>query len=179
MNDSNRPPKAVRINAWGFETDTPGRGNRVPLFGVFLILFGLLLAAGQLFKVAQIGASALFLALGLLLVIVWLRDRNEAALFVGVLVTALAASDLVTGAGLVGGNGWGGLFVGVGVIGIALIRARERKGWRWPLVLGAFLCLWGGSDVAASNHFFDANSLIGPVLLVLLGVWVVSRSRGR
>jgi hypothetical protein len=177
MSDRNEPPKAVRIDSWGFETGTAGRGNRIPLFGVFLILFGLLLVAGQLFKVAQLGASALFLALGIVLLLVWVRDRSDAALYVGVFVTALALSDLLTGADVVKGSGWGTLFLGIGVLGIALIRVQQHKSWGWPLIIGGVLGFWGGSEIATSYANVDLDRLVGPVLLVLLGVWIVSRNR--
>lgn len=177
MSDKNQPPKAVRIDTWGFETDMPGGGRSVPLFGVFLIVFGLLLAAGQLFKGAQLGASALFLALGIILLLVWLRDHSDSALYVGVLVTALALSDLLSGAGVIHGNGWGALILGIGVLWIALIRIRSGKSWAGAAVLGALLCLWGGSGVATSYLNLDVDRLVGPVLLVLLGVWILSRSR--
>jgi len=45
------------------------------------------------------GASALFLALGIILLLIWLRDRSNLALYIGVFVTALALSDLLNGAG--------------------------------------------------------------------------------
>ena len=177
MKDTGQPPRAVRINSWGFETDTPGRRSRIPLFGVFLILFGLLLAAGQVFKVAEIGASALFLALGVVLLLVWVRDRSDAALYLGILVTALALSDLLTGAGVIHGGGWGALFLGIGVLAIAPMRAHAGRNWGWPVFLGALLCLWGGSDVVTSYMNVDVGRLFGPVLLVLLGIWIVSRAR--
>jgi hypothetical protein len=176
MSDNNEPPRAVRIDSWGFETETPGPRGTVPLFGVFLILFGLLLAAGQLLKVAQLGASALFLALGIVLLLVWVRDHSDAALYVGVFVTALALSDLLTGGGLVSGSGWRTLCLGIGVLAIATIRARSGRSWRWPLVIGGLLALWGGSQIATSYMNVDADRLVGPALLVLLGIWIVSRS---
>jgi hypothetical protein len=178
MSDKDQPPKAVRIDSWGFEPGVPGRSRTISLFGVFLILFGSLLVAGQLFEVAQLGASALFLALGIVLLLVWLRDRSDAALYVGVFVTALALSDLLTGAGVVHGSGWGTLFLGVGVLGIMLIRTRQGRSWFGPLVLGGILCLWGGGEIATSTLNIDADRLVGPALLVLLGIWLVSRSRG-
>jgi hypothetical protein len=177
MSDRDQTPKAVRINSWGFETGTTDRGNRVPLFGVFLIVFGALLVAGQFLNVAQLGASALFLALGVILLAVWLRDRNDTALVVGLFVTAIGLSDLLTGAGVLHGEGWGTLFLGVGVLAVAPIRARQGKGVRWPLVIGALLCVWGGSDVATSYLKFDLGNLFVPILLVALGVWLVTRSR--
>ena len=179
MNDKNQPPKAVRIDNWGFETGMPGGRRSVSLFGIFLIVFGLLLAAGQLFTGAQLGASALFLALGIFLLLVWLRDHSVSALYLGVLVTTLALSNLLSSAGVIHGNGWGALFLGIGVLWIALMRIRSGKGWVGVTILGALLCLWGGSGVATSYLNLDADRLFGPLLLVLLGVWILSRSRRR
>jgi hypothetical protein len=178
MSDKDQQPRAVRIDSWGFETGVPRHNRRVSLFGVFLIVFGLLLVAGQLNKGAEFGASALFLALGLVLLMVWLRDRNDAALYVGVLITAFALADLLGEANVIHGNGWGPLFLGVGVLGIALLRARAGRGWLGPVILAGLLCLWGGGEVATSYLNLDANRLVGPALLVLLGVWLVSRNRG-
>jgi hypothetical protein len=45
------------------------------------------------------------------------------------------------------------------------------------VVIGALLCLWGGSNVATSYLSFDIGRLFGPVLLVLLGLWLVTRHR--
>ena len=177
MSDKDQPPKAVRINSWGFETDMAGGRRSVPLFGIFLIVFGLLLAVGQVFKGAQLGASALFLALGIILLLVWLRDHSDLALYVGVFVTALALSDLLNGAGVVHGNGWGTLFLGVGVLLIALVRIRSGKSWAWAAILAALLCLSGGSGVATSYFNVDVDRLVWPVLLVLLGAWILFRSR--
>jgi hypothetical protein len=177
MSDKDQPPKAVRINSWGFETDTAGGRRSVPLFGIFLIVFGMLLAAGQVFKGAQLGASALFLALGIILLLIWLRDRSNLALYIGVFVTALALSDLLNGAGVVHGNGWGTLFLGVGVLLIALVRIRSGKGWAWAAIIGALLCLSGGSGVATSYLNVDVDRLVWPVVLVLLGAWILFRSR--
>jgi hypothetical protein len=166
MSDKDQPPKAVRINSWGFETDTAGGRRSVPLFGIFLIVFGMLLAAGQV-----------FLALGIILLLIWLRDRSNLALYIGVFVTALALSDLLNGAGVVHGNGWGTLFLGVGVLLIALVRIRSGKSWAWAAILGALLCLSGGSGVATSYLNVDVDRLVWPVVLVLLGAWILFRSR--
>ncbi len=169
MSDKNQPPKAVRIDSWGFETDMAGGRRSVPLFGIFLIVLGLLLAG--------VGASAMFLAVGIALLLLWLRDRSDSALYVGIFVTALAASDLLSGAGVIQGQGWGTLFLGIGVLCITLIRARSGKSWASAAVVGGLLCLWGGIGVVTSYLHLEVDRLVGPVLLVLLGVWILFRSR--
>ena len=113
----------------------------------------------------------------MVLVGVGFRDRNNLALWVGVFVTALALSDLLSGMSLIHGSGWGTLFLGLGVIGIALVRSSGGKRLGWTLGIGALLALWGGSEVAASNGTFPTDRLVGPLLIVLLGLYIVTRNR--
>lgn len=177
MSNQDKPPKAVRVDSWGFEGSWGGRGGGLPLLGIFLVVLGLLLAAGQLFREAQIGASAFFLAIGVILVITGVRDRSDLALYAGVFLSALALSDLLSGAGVIHGQGWGTLFLGLGVMAIALIRSTAGRRWGWALGLGGLLALWGGSEVAAANTNFAADRLIGPLLIVFLGIYIITRNR--
>ena len=174
------PPKAVRVDGWSLDGSWNGSRSGVPIVGIFLIVLGLFLGAGQLFSQAQIGASAFFLAVGLVLLFVGVRDRSDLALYAGVFVTALALSDLLRSLGSIHGSGWGTLFLGLGVMAIALIRSSAGRRWSWTLGIGGLLALWGGSDVAASNiSNFPTARLIGPLLIVLLGLYIVTRSRTR
>jgi hypothetical protein len=176
MNEQD-PPGAVRVDGWSLDGSLPARRPRLPLIGLFLIVLGLVLAASQLFTEAQLGASAFFLAVGLILVIVGLRDRSDLALYVGVFVTALALSDFLSSLNLIHGSGWGTLFLGLGVIAIALVRSTSGRRWGWALGIGCLLALWGASDVAASNLNFPTDRLVGPLLIVLLGLYIVTRHR--
>jgi hypothetical protein len=175
MSDKNDRPNAVRIDSFGFEIDQPRRG--FSMLGLFLIVFGLLLAAGSLFQAAQLGANALFLALGLVLLLVWLRDHSETALVLGLIVTALAMSDLLTGIGVLKGDGWGTTFLGIGALLLAFIRARTGKSWAWAVILGGLLLLWGGSEVVATYSSVSLGRVVGPLLLVLIGLWLIARRR--
>jgi hypothetical protein len=170
-------PKAIRIDSWSLDGGWQGSRSGVSILGFFLIAIGLLLAAGQLFNEARIGASAFFLAVGVLLVVVGFRDRSDLALWAGAFVTALALSDLLSGMGLIHGSGWGTMFLGLGVMGIAFVRSSGGKRLGWTLGIGALLALWGGSDVAASNVNFPTDRLVGPLLIVLLGLYIVTRHR--
>lgn len=176
MNEQDQP-RAVRVEGWSLDGSLPARRPRLPLIGLFLIVLGLILAASQLFTEAQLGASAFFLAVGLILVIVGLRDRSDLALYVGVFVTALALSDFLSSLNLIHGSGWGTLFLGLGVMAIALVRSTSGRRWGWALGIGCLLALWGASDVAASNLNFPTDRLVGPLLIVLLGLYIVTRHR--
>jgi hypothetical protein len=171
-------PGVVRVNDWTLDGNWHGNRSGVSTIGVFLIVLGLFLAAGQLFSEAQVGASAFFLAVGVVLLVVGVRDRSDLALYAGVFVTALALSDLLNSMNLIHGSGWGTLFLGLGVMAVALIRSSTGRRITWTLGIGALLALWGGSDVAASNIAnFPSDRLIGPLLIVLLGLYVVTRNR--
>lgn len=176
MNEQDQP-RAVRVDGWSLDGSLPARRPRLPLIGLFLIVLGLVLAASQLFTEAQLGASAFFLAVGLILVIIGLRDRSDLALYVGVFVTALALSDFLSSLNLIHGSGWGTLFLGLGVMAIALVRSTSGRRWGWALGVGCLLALWGASDVAASNLNFPTDRLVGPLLIVLLGLYIVTRHR--
>jgi hypothetical protein len=123
-------------------------------------------------------ASAFFLAVGIVLLFVGIRDRSDLALYAGAFVTAIALSDLLRSLDVIHGSGWSALFLGVGVIAIALIRSSAGKRLTWILGIGGLLTLWGGADVLSSNFSnLPADRLIGPLVIVLLGLYVVTRSR--
>ena len=172
------PPKVVRVNGWSGDGSWPGSRPGVSTVGIFLVILGIFLAAGQLFSQAQIGASAFFLAVGLVLLLVGIRDRSDLALYSGALVTAIALADLLGSLSLIHGTGWSALFLGVGVVAIALIRSSAGRRLTWTLGIGGLLILWGGADVLATNFSnFPTDRLIGPLLIVLLGLYIVTRSK--
>ena len=67
------------------------------------------------------------------------------------------------------------MFLGLGVMAIALFRSTAGRRLGWALGIGALLALWGGSEVAASYANISTDGLIGPLLIVLLGVYILTR----
>jgi hypothetical protein len=65
----------------------------------------------------------------------------------------------------------------VGVVGLALIRSRTGRSWGRAVIVGALVALWGGSQVATSYLSLDLDRLVVPVLIVLLGLYII-RMRG-
>ena len=63
---------------------------------------------------------------------------------------------------------------------VAGIRAVSTHRLGLALAVGALVAFWGGTDVASYYGNFPTDRLVGPVLIVLLGVYIVSRNwRGR
>jgi hypothetical protein len=165
----------IASNGWSFEGSWGSRRGGVPVLGLFLIVFGLLLVAGEFVTVAQYGTAAFFLAIGAVLIVSGIRDRSDLALYAGVFMAALAAASFLSAAELIHGDGWGTLFVGLGFMGVSLWRPGRGIRIGWAFVLGAILALWGGLQVAQNSFSFPTGRLIGPVLIILLGLLIVSR----
>jgi hypothetical protein len=172
------PPKVIRVNGWDFDSALPARRSRVAVAGIFLICLGVLLGAGQLFPDARIGASAFFLAVGVALVAIGIRDHSNLSLYAGAFIAAIALSNMLTGMGRIDGPGWGTLFLGIAVTVIALFRSTAGRRLGWALGIGLLLVLWGGGEVVAASLQFPADRLVGPLLIVLLGLYIVGRSKG-
>jgi hypothetical protein len=169
----------IASDGWSFEGSWGSRRRGFPLLGVFLIVFGLLLVAGNFVSWAEYGTAAFFLAIGVVLIASGLRDKSDLALYAGVFMTALAAASFLSAAGLIHGEGWGTLFVGVGFMGASLWRPARGIRIGWAFGLGVILALWGGLQVAENNLSFPTGRLVGPVLIILLGLWIVSRRSRR
>jgi hypothetical protein len=182
---SNRPGgefrgPVQRADEWGWnriDADRP----RLPLIGLFLILFGGLLLLGQFVPSTRLIGSGLMVGVGLVLIALWAAKRTgTVGLYAGVILTALSLPNLLRDLGLIGeGSGWGTLFLGLGFVGIGLVRASSRGGTGWQMIVGIVLTLLGGFQVFARQlpGSPSADGLLWPLAIVVLGVWFISRSR--
>ena len=168
--------RAVRIDDWGFNAEWEERKRGVPVLGLFLVVLGVVLALGDLVPEVHIGTSAFFLAIGIIFIFVWARDHNHAALYAGILLTALNLAGVLADSGAIRGGGWGMLFLGLGLIWVAAVRAARGGGRGWQLLLGGGLAIWGGGEIAAYYMNLRTDNLGWPILLVLLGVFIISRA---
>lgn len=165
--------------AWnGIELDRP----RLPLIGLFLVLFGGLLLLGQFVPGTRLIGSGLMVAVGIVLIALWAARRTgTVGLYAGVVVAALSLPNLLRDLGLIGeGSGWGTLFLGLGFVGIALVRASNRSGTGWQMMVGIVLTVLGGFQVFARQlpGSPSADGLLWPIAIVAIGIWFISRSRG-
>jgi hypothetical protein len=156
---------------WG-DLGGPRSRGRLPWFGLFLVAFGGLLLLQLVFPALADVGSVLFLAIGLAFLVSWLVNRGVGSLYLGAIITALAAPELLAAAGIVEGAGVGTLCLGVAFLFIAGVRAASRGGWGWQAVLGLLLVAIGASSVAVPGF----NELVWPIVLVTLGVLLLIRT---
>jgi hypothetical protein len=163
------------VHVYGWEWNDVGgpRGrSRLPWFGIFLVVFGALLLLRQAYPSLDTAGSLLFLAAGVAFLVSWLVNRGIGSLYLGSIITALSAPDLLASAKIVEGPGVGTFCLGIAFLFIAAIRAASGAGWGWQAGLGVILAAIGGSSVAVPG--FD--DLVWPILLVALGGIVLLRA---
>src|SRR5512141_3419105 len=110
MSDRNSP-RIVGSDDWTWTGRWGQRRGGFPTLGLFLIVLGAVLVAGEFFTWAAIGLAAFFFAIGVVLIVSGLRDRSDGLLFVGVFMAALALSNVLSAAIVMHGDGWGAGFV--------------------------------------------------------------------
>jgi type IV secretory pathway VirB2 component (pilin) len=156
-----------RIYGWEWG---PGAARRpgLPWVGVFLLVFGGLLLARQLFPEARSLGSLLTLAVGIAFLIKWAVDRGTGSLYAGAIITALAVPGVVTDAGL-DLEGLGTFCFGVAFLFIAAVRAASGGGIGWQAWFGGLLALLGGVNLLSPQ----VGGLIVPIALVAVGAALI------
>jgi hypothetical protein len=163
----------VRAYGWEWsELGGPKGRSRLPWFGIFLVVFGGLLLLRELFPALQTAGSLLFLAAGIAFLVSWLVNRGMGSLYLGAIITALAAPELLAAANVVEGPGVGTFCLGLAFLFIAAVRAASGAGWGWQAGLGAILAAIGASSVAIPG----LSELIWPIVLVVLGGLLLLRA---
>jgi hypothetical protein len=163
----------VRVHGWEWnEIGGATARSRLPWFGIFLVVFGALLLLRQVYPGLETAGSLLFLAAGIAFLVSWLVNRGMGSLYLGSIITALAAPELLAAAGVVRGSGVGTLCLGVAFLFIALVRASSGAGWGWQAGLGAILAAIGGSSLVLPGF----SDLVWPAILVALGIILLVRA---
>ena len=173
-------PGPSNPNDWGWrrlDADRP----RVPLIGLFLVVLGGLLLLRQFVPALSITFSAFVVAAGIILIALYfLRRAGVLTLYAGVILTALSLPGLLQDLNVIReGGGWGTLFLGIGFIVIALLRASSRAGTGWQMIVGIVLAALGGLQVVGRElpGSPTIDRLLWPIVLLLAGIWLISRSR--
>ena len=169
-------PLRLESRTWTWDDEDVRRG--LPWMGVFLVAFGGILLVGTAFPDAHILGSAITTALGVALLVSWATGRGW-GLYPGLLITAFSLPGLLIDLDILPpGGGYGTFLFGLGLLGVALMRWSARHTWGWQLVVGGILALAGGSEIASRlwPGVPTLGELLGPLVLILLGLVILTRA---
>jgi hypothetical protein len=166
--------QAVRIYRWEWGRDEDRRPG-LPWVGIFLLVFGGLLLLERFVPALRFAGSALFLAVGLVLLIRWFVERRASSLYAGAIITALALPNTLEALGVAGGPGLGMVCLGLAFLFIALVRWTSGGGLGWQAWFGAILAAYGLTRLAIP----DIGQILVPLLLVAAGIAFLVRGTAR
>jgi hypothetical protein len=167
-------PPRMRVYSWSSGWSPTGR--RFPWFAILLLVLGIGLLIELLIPDLSVG-SLIILAAGLAFATAWLFGHVAAATMPALVLTAWGLAGIGTDLGILTGDGWTALLVGLAFLaGWGLGRfGRVRRDW--ALVLGAILGIIGLADVSdALNLDLDITVLI-PLAMIVVGVYFILRGR--
>jgi hypothetical protein len=171
-------PPGPTVHAYRWEWSDVGgpRGrSRLPWFGIFLVVFGILLLGQLWFPALATAGSLVFLAVGVAFLVSWVVNRGVASLYLGSIIVALAAPGLLAAAGIVNGAGVGTFSLGVAFLFIALIRWVSGSGIGWQAALGGLLIVIGATSIALPS----LAAIVWPLALVIVGGFLLFRASRR
>jgi hypothetical protein len=164
------PDAPVSYRSWSWSAGSFGGQRNLPFWGVFLVVFGLLLFLQQAVPGTSIWSWAA-LAGGAAALIAGLGRRSSGLVQLGVLLAAVGLPSLLSAVGILTGPGWGTIFLGVALIGIGIAKRRDRIAWQvW---VGMILLLIGGAQ-----RYLPLDQLILPIAIVIVGGIIIVRALG-
>jgi hypothetical protein len=157
-----------RYREWTYERRRPG----VPVLGILLLTLGGILLVNQLAPGAvNLVFSIAGLAIGLGFLYAWFRGGW--GLYPGILFVALSLPGLLIGLGaLPQRDGYSTLLLGAGLLAVALVRLRDRRGFGWQGLLGLVLALVGGAAIAGD---IGVGAFIWAAVLIGAGIAIIFR----
>ncbi len=165
---------------WG---DWPGRsverGPAFPWAGAILVLLGAALLVHQLVPALD-GWALVTLGLGVVLFGAWVTGRSGLALWPGMLLLGYGVARLLVGLGVITGNGWTTIGIGVGfAAGWLATRTRGHAG-SWSLVLAGLFVLIGLAQLVAElPQLVGLDAYVAPAIVIALGIVLIVAGRRR
>jgi hypothetical protein len=172
-----RPPAASGFaRGWSWSQDPrPG----LPWIGLVLVLFGGLLLVGEFVPGFHVAGPALGVAAGIAFLIAWISNRGRWGLYPGIFILALSLPSFLIDLGVLrDAPGWTTLFLGIGLLIVALARWVGHGGMGWQALFGALLAIGGGDDVARTlaPNVPSVDAIVFPALIVVAGLLILGRS---
>ena len=171
-----RSPSAF-VRGWNWSRQDPRPG--LPWIGLVLVLFGGLLLLGEFVPGFHVAGPGLGVAAGLAFLIAWVSNRGRWGLYPGIFVLAISLPGFLIDLGVLrDAPGWTTLFLGLGLVVVAIARWAGHGGVGWQALLGGLLALSGGADVARAlvPGVPSLDVVVFPLLLLSLGLLILVRS---
>ncbi len=149
------------------------RGPAFPWAGAILVLLGVAFLLHQLDPRLDAWGLVTF-ALGVALVVAWLARRSRIALWPGAILLGYGAAVLLLGLGVLSGNGWTTLGVGVGFLAGWLASWVRGGTSTWPLLIAGLFVLVGAGQLAAElPELQGLDRYVAPVIVIGLGALLI------
>jgi hypothetical protein len=145
-----------------------------PWAGAILVVLGVAFLVHQLVPALD-GWALVTFVLGAALCVAWLAGRSTLALWPGVMLLGYGVARLLLGLGVIAGDGWTTMGIGVGfAAGWLALQVRGHVG-SWPLVLAALFVLVGAAELASElPALVGVDAYAGPIVVILLGLLLIA-----
>jgi hypothetical protein len=146
--------------------------------GLILILLGIVFLVQQLYP-DLIGGWVFLVGLGVIFLLAYAFSRQYGFLIPGCIFVGLGVPVALLETNTLAEADNGGIVVlglGLGFVAIWLVDMlveRGRPGGWWPLIPGGILTLVGAGILAENLSYLAAIGKWWPLLLILLGLWII------
>ena len=165
------PPGGAQVRYYSWS----GAGPSVPWFAILLLVLGVGLLFQELTGLGFI--PVVVLALGVVFAVLWLWRGIIGATMPALVFIAWGGANVLADAGVVEGDGWSMLFVGVAfLIGWALARFQQARR-TWALWIGTILAIIGLSEIGGVLPTEVDGAAVMGIGLIALGIFLIARSR--
>jgi hypothetical protein len=147
-----------------------------PVFAVVLLVLGVGLLIELLVPDLSFGSLVIF-ALGIAAAAAWLIGGVIVATVPALVLLGWGLAGIGSDLGYLVGDGWGSLFIGIGLLiawGLARYQHARRE---WALVVGLVLGVIGLADVADTLPFDADLAVLIPLALIVAGTYLIFRDR--
>jgi hypothetical protein len=162
-------PPYVRVYQWS------SGGQSFPWFAVLLVVLGIGLLIELLIPDLSFG-SLIILAAGIAFAVAWLYGRIVGATMPALILIAWGLASVGRDFGILTGDGWNTLFIGVAFILGWALGPVQRVRRQWALVVGLVLGVIGLADVSDALPFDVSIAVVIPLAMIAIGAYVVWRS---